>query len=41
MYAVDWNETIQIVKGPPQYKVNNGKGKTYYVTANEAYVYVK
>ncbi|MCQ6527841.1 N-acetylmuramoyl-L-alanine amidase [Bacillus mycoides] len=24
-----------------QYKVHNSKGKTYYVTANEAYVYVK
>jgi len=22
-------------------KVHNNKGKTYYVTANEAYVYVK
>ncbi|PDZ12778.1 N-acetylmuramoyl-L-alanine amidase [Bacillus pseudomycoides] len=29
------------VKGYPQYKVYNSKGKTYYVTANEAYVYVK
>ncbi|CAM3936523.1 N-acetylmuramoyl-L-alanine amidase [Bacillus paramycoides] len=27
--------------GSPQYKVHNSKGKTYYVTANEAYVYVK
>ncbi|MEK4503056.1 N-acetylmuramoyl-L-alanine amidase [Bacillus sp. FSL R12-0069] len=27
--------------GPPQYKVHNSKGKTYYVTTNEAYVYVK
>ncbi|QWI47271.1 N-acetylmuramoyl-L-alanine amidase (plasmid) [Bacillus mycoides] len=26
--------------GLPQYKVHNSKGKTYYVTANEAYVYV-
>ncbi len=24
-----------------QYKVHNSKGKTYYVTANEAFVYVK
>ncbi|EJS11570.1 hypothetical protein IKS_05458 [Bacillus cereus VDM062] len=30
-----------IVNGSPQYKVHNSKGKTYYVTANEAYVYVK
>ncbi|KAA0764426.1 N-acetylmuramoyl-L-alanine amidase [Bacillus sp. SH5-2] len=29
------------VNGSPQYKINNSKGKTYYVTANEAYVYVK
>ncbi|MBJ8113719.1 N-acetylmuramoyl-L-alanine amidase [Bacillus cereus group sp. N6] len=29
------------VNGSPQYKVHNRKGKTYYVTANEAYVYVK
>ena len=29
------------VNGSPQYKVRNSKGKTYYVTANEAYVYVK
>ncbi|TEA55756.1 N-acetylmuramoyl-L-alanine amidase [Bacillus sp. BH2] len=29
------------VNGSPQYKVHNSKGKTYYVTANEAYVYVK
>ncbi|MEI2313658.1 N-acetylmuramoyl-L-alanine amidase [Bacillus nitratireducens] len=29
------------VKGSLQYKVHNSKGKTYYVTANEAYVYVK
>ncbi|MBC6976022.1 N-acetylmuramoyl-L-alanine amidase [Bacillus sp. Xin] len=27
--------------GSPQYKVHNSKGKTYYVTAKEAYVYVK
>ncbi|MBJ8113978.1 N-acetylmuramoyl-L-alanine amidase, partial [Bacillus cereus group sp. N6] len=30
-----------MVDGYPQYKVYNRKGKTYYVTANEAYVYVK
>ncbi|MDZ5606862.1 N-acetylmuramoyl-L-alanine amidase [Bacillus pseudomycoides] len=29
------------VNGSYQYKVHNSKGKTYYVTANEAYVYVK
>ncbi|KXY32231.1 N-acetylmuramoyl-L-alanine amidase [Bacillus cereus] len=29
------------VSGSPQFKVHNSKGKTYYVTANEAYVYVK
>ncbi|MEH6979131.1 MULTISPECIES: N-acetylmuramoyl-L-alanine amidase [Bacillus] len=29
------------VSGSSQYKVHNSKGKTYYVTANEAYVYVK
>ncbi|MCU5682752.1 N-acetylmuramoyl-L-alanine amidase [Bacillus wiedmannii] len=29
------------VNGSPQYKVHNSKGKTYYVTASEAYVYVK
>ncbi|MDA2242098.1 N-acetylmuramoyl-L-alanine amidase, partial [Bacillus cereus group sp. Bc222] len=29
------------VNGYPQYKVHNSKGKTYYITANEAYVYVK
>ena len=29
------------VNGSPQYKVHNSKGKTYYVTSNEAYVYVK
>ncbi|MBC6974867.1 N-acetylmuramoyl-L-alanine amidase [Bacillus sp. Xin] len=29
------------VNGSPQYKVHNSKGKTYYVTANKAYVYVK
>nr|WP_255446420.1 N-acetylmuramoyl-L-alanine amidase [Bacillus sp. FDAARGOS_235] len=29
------------VNGPHQYKVYNSKGKAYYVTANESYVYVK
>ncbi|WP_391509597.1 N-acetylmuramoyl-L-alanine amidase [Bacillus toyonensis] len=29
------------VNGSPQYKVHNSKGKMYYVTANEAYVYSK
>ncbi|HHT7112202.1 TPA: N-acetylmuramoyl-L-alanine amidase [Bacillus cereus] len=29
------------VNGSPQYKVHNSKGKTYYITASEAYVYVK
>nr|WP_176527650.1 hypothetical protein [Bacillus sp. AFS023182] len=29
------------VSGSPQYKVQNSKGQTYYVTASEAYVYVK
>ncbi|MED1381791.1 N-acetylmuramoyl-L-alanine amidase [Bacillus mycoides] len=29
------------VNGSPQYKVHNSRGTTYYVTANEAYVYVK
>ncbi|GMR66499.1 N-acetylmuramoyl-L-alanine amidase [Bacillus basilensis] len=29
------------VNGSTQYKVHNSKGKTYYVTANEAYVYVR
>ncbi|HHT7085707.1 TPA: N-acetylmuramoyl-L-alanine amidase [Bacillus cereus] len=29
------------VNGSSQYKVHNSKGKTYYVTASEVYVYVK
>ncbi|PDZ54596.1 N-acetylmuramoyl-L-alanine amidase [Bacillus cereus] len=29
------------VNGSLQYIVHNSKGKTYYITANEAYVYVK
>lgn len=28
------------VNGSPQYKVHNSKGKTYYITTSEAYVYV-
>ncbi|PEK03970.1 N-acetylmuramoyl-L-alanine amidase [Bacillus toyonensis] len=34
-------EAKATVNGSPQYKVHNSKGTTYYVTANEAYVYVK
>ncbi|KFM99380.1 n-acetylmuramoyl-L-alanine amidase family 2 [Bacillus clarus] len=34
-------DTKVTVNGSPQYKVHNSKGKTYYVTAHEAYVYVK
>ncbi|QFQ28834.1 N-acetylmuramoyl-L-alanine amidase (plasmid) [Bacillus thuringiensis] len=30
-----------IVNDSLQYRVHNSKGKTYYVTANEVYVYVK
>ncbi|PGE94498.1 N-acetylmuramoyl-L-alanine amidase [Bacillus pseudomycoides] len=29
------------VNGSPQYKVHNSKGKTYYITANEAFLCVK
>ncbi|MEI4680222.1 N-acetylmuramoyl-L-alanine amidase, partial [Bacillus cereus] len=29
------------VDGSLQYKVHNSKGRTYYMTSNEAYVYVK
>ncbi|MED2034467.1 N-acetylmuramoyl-L-alanine amidase [Bacillus thuringiensis] len=29
------------VNGSPQYKMHNSKGNTYYITTNEAYVYVK
>ncbi|MEK9549421.1 N-acetylmuramoyl-L-alanine amidase [Bacillus thuringiensis] len=29
------------VNGSPQYKVHNSRGTTFYVTANDAYVYVK
>ncbi|ANS45932.1 N-acetylmuramoyl-L-alanine amidase [Bacillus thuringiensis] len=29
------------VDGSPQYKVHNSKGKTYYITVNEAYVVVR
>jgi len=34
-------DAIRTVNESSQYKVHNSKGKTYYVTANEAYVYVK
>ncbi|MCU5497591.1 hypothetical protein COF76_08205 [Bacillus wiedmannii] len=34
-------DTKVSVNGSPQYKVHNNKEKAYYVTANEAYVYVK
>ncbi|SFQ54765.1 hypothetical protein SAMN04487920_102116 [Bacillus mycoides] len=34
-------DTKVTVNGSSQYKVHNSKGKIYYVTANEAYVYVK
>ncbi|MHB0803635.1 N-acetylmuramoyl-L-alanine amidase, partial [Bacillus thuringiensis] len=29
------------VNGFTQFKVHNSKGRTYYMTSNEAYVYVK
>ena len=29
------------VNGSARYKVHNSKGKTYYIKANEAYVYVR
>lgn len=44
VYLILGNATIDekiIVNGSPQYKVHNSKSKTYYVTANEAYVYVE
>ncbi|AIW85181.1 n-acetylmuramoyl-L-alanine amidase family 2 [Bacillus mycoides] len=28
------------VNGSPQYKAHSSKGKTYYVTANEAYLFI-
>ncbi|MGG3523075.1 N-acetylmuramoyl-L-alanine amidase [Bacillus pseudomycoides] len=37
-FSIDAKVTVN---GSTQYKVHNSKGKTYYVTANEAYVYVK
>ncbi|EEM07514.1 N-acetylmuramoyl-L-alanine amidase family 2 [Bacillus pseudomycoides] len=37
-FAIDAKVTVN---GSTQYKVHNSKGKTYYITANEAYVYVK
>ncbi|PEP89732.1 N-acetylmuramoyl-L-alanine amidase [Bacillus toyonensis] len=30
-----------MVNGSPQFQVHNSKGKTYYITANEAYVFIK
>ncbi|WP_144519049.1 N-acetylmuramoyl-L-alanine amidase, partial [Bacillus thuringiensis] len=27
--------------GSPQFKVHNSKGRTYYMTSSEAFVYVK
>ncbi|PEJ39987.1 N-acetylmuramoyl-L-alanine amidase [Bacillus pseudomycoides] len=36
-FAIDAKVTVN---GSLQYKVHNSKGKTYYVTASEAYVYV-
>ncbi|MGD6429229.1 N-acetylmuramoyl-L-alanine amidase family protein, partial [Xanthomonas citri pv. citri] len=29
------------VNGSAQYKVHNSRGTTFYITANESYVYVK
>ncbi|PFB39910.1 N-acetylmuramoyl-L-alanine amidase, partial [Bacillus thuringiensis] len=29
------------VDGSPQFKVHNSKGRTYYITVNGAFVYVK
>ncbi|PFB35242.1 N-acetylmuramoyl-L-alanine amidase, partial [Bacillus thuringiensis] len=29
------------VNGSPQFKVHNSKGRTYYMTTSEVYVYVK
>ncbi|CAM3819449.1 N-acetylmuramoyl-L-alanine amidase [Bacillus paramycoides] len=37
-FTVDAKVTVN---GSSQYKVHNSKGKTYYVTTNEAYVYVR
>ncbi|PGS63880.1 hypothetical protein COC67_00005 [Bacillus cereus] len=37
-FAIDAKVTVN---GSPQYKVHNSNGKTYYVTASEAYVYVE
>ncbi|MED4654613.1 N-acetylmuramoyl-L-alanine amidase [Bacillus pseudomycoides] len=37
-FAIDAKVTVN---GSTQYKVHNSKCKTYYITANEAYVYVK
>ncbi|WP_412675559.1 N-acetylmuramoyl-L-alanine amidase [Bacillus mycoides] len=37
-FTIDAKVTVD---GSAQYKVHNSRGTTYYVTANEAYVYVK
>ncbi|WP_176546769.1 N-acetylmuramoyl-L-alanine amidase [Bacillus pseudomycoides] len=37
-FSIDAKVTVN---GSPQYKAHNSKGKTYYITANEAFVYVK
>ncbi|MEH7151026.1 N-acetylmuramoyl-L-alanine amidase, partial [Bacillus thuringiensis] len=29
------------VNGSPQFKVHNSKGRTYYMTSSDAFVYVK
>ncbi|MCQ6288600.1 SH3 domain-containing protein, partial [Bacillus cereus] len=34
-------DEIVSVNGSPQFKVHNSKGRTYYMTSSEAYVYVK
>ncbi|EJS63073.1 hypothetical protein ICU_04679 [Bacillus cereus BAG2X1-1] len=37
-FTIDAKVTVNVSS---QYKVHNSKGKTYYVTANESFVYVK
>ncbi len=37
-FSIDAKVTVN---GSSQYKVHNSKGKIYYVTTNEAYVYLK
>ncbi|PEP89729.1 N-acetylmuramoyl-L-alanine amidase, partial [Bacillus toyonensis] len=44
--TVDAGEGFRIdgkvmVNGSPQFQVHNSKGETYYITANEAYVFIK